>query len=433
MCYAIPAKVVEIKKDKNIAVIDYFGETRHVLLDLTDVHVGDYIYAQGGISVRKIPEQEALEILETWKEIFFELKKTDEALSQLDEDKVPKNVLGILQKVNLRKSLKPEELVALFSLQEPNELSVLYEIANNVRQREHGNASCVHGIIEFSNYCQCHCQYCGIRCERKIPRYRMSPEEIIETAKYAIDHDGFKAFVLQSGEDPWYDDDTLYHIVKTIRGMGTLVFLSLGMRSLKSYQKLYEAGARAVLMRFETSNPKIFSSLRPNTTLEERLNLIQDLQKTGYILATGFLIGLPSETLQDRVNNILLTKQLAPDMYSFGPFLPTTDTPLADLTPPTQEEVLKTIAIARLQDASCNILVTTAMETLDKAMLKEALMAGGNSMMINVTPSHYKKLYSIYDNRAGMKDEVALSVQNTVNLLYSLGRAPTDLDIQKRK
>ena len=146
MCYAIPAKVVEIKNETT-GVLDYFGERRNVLLDLDDVQVGDYIYAQGGIMVRKIPEKDALEILDTWKELFFELKKTDVALSRLDETKISGNALAVLQKINLRKNLTKKELLSLFKLEENNELSVLTEIANNVRLREHGNSSCIHGII----------------------------------------------------------------------------------------------------------------------------------------------------------------------------------------------------------------------------------------------------------------------------------------------
>ena len=72
MCYAIPAKLVEIKEDQKIGVIDYFGEQRKVLLDLDDLKVGDYVYAQGGVLIRKIPEKEAREILASWQKVFFE-------------------------------------------------------------------------------------------------------------------------------------------------------------------------------------------------------------------------------------------------------------------------------------------------------------------------------------------------------------------------
>jgi len=427
MCYAIPAKLIAIHG--KIGTIDYFGETRNILLDLDNVKIGDYVYAQGGVLVRTIPEKEALEILEYWKEIFFELKKTDEALANIDQKTLSSNALAVLQKVNLRKTLHKDELLSLFALKDPKELQVLYEIANNVRSREHGNASCVHGIIEFSNYCTNNCYYCGIRQAKDIERYRMSQEEIVSTAKYAVNHYGFKALVLQSGEDLWYDDDKLCAIVKEVRKLGVLVFVSFGLRSAETYRKLYEAGARAALLRFETSNAELFAKMRPGTRLSDRLNLIKALKEIGYVLATGFLLGIPGETDDDVVNNILLTHSLGPDMYSFGPLIPSSNTPFSQVAKVDPDLVLKTIALTRFVAPDSNILVTTALETLDPSSKREALLAGANSMMINVTPMQYRRLYGIYDNRIDVDREVDKSVQETIELLYNLGRAPTDIGV----
>lgn len=427
MCYAIPAKLIAI--DGQTGTVDYFGEKRKILVDLDDLEIGDYVYAQGGVLVRKIPAAEAEEILKHWHDIFFELKKTDAALATIDQTKLSSNALHVLQKVNLRKSLTQDEMLALYELSDVQELKVLYEIANNVRQREHGNASCVHGIIEFSNYCSGNCHYCGIRKDRKLLRYRMSVDEIIATAKQAVDEYGFKALVLQSGEDFWYDDEKLITIVKAIRQMGVLVFVSIGLRSRETYRKLYEAGARAALLRFETSNKDIFAKLRPGTSLANRIQLIKDLQAMGYVLATGFIIGLPGETISDLVQNILLTKYLSPDMYSFGPLIPTDATPLGDAPKVNKDLVLKTIAISRFVDSNSNILVTTALETLDFSAKRAALLAGANSLMIDITPQYYRELYKIYDNKVDIPKEIGQNIAETVKLLYDLGRAPTDIGI----
>ncbi|GAG99618.1 unnamed protein product, partial [marine sediment metagenome] len=260
-------------------------------------------------------------------------------------------------------------------------------------------------------------------------RYRMTVKEIISSAKVAVDKYRFKALVLQSGEDDWYDDDKLITIVKALRKMGILIFLSIGMRSRETYQKLFDAGARAALLRFETSNKEIFAKLRPGTNLDDRINLIKELKNIGYVVATGFIIGFPGETNEDRVNNILLTKSLSPDMYSFGPLIPTMGTPLEAQKKVAKDLVLKTIAISRFVDNNCNILVTTALETLDESAKREALLAGANSMMINMTPLKYRPLYAIYDNRSDLSKEIDNSIKETVDLLYSLGRSPIDIGV----
>jgi biotin synthase len=426
MCYAIPAKIVKINGSKG--VIDYFGEQRTILLDDNKVRIGDYIYAQGGVLVRKVAEKEALEVLDVFKNIFFELKKVDESLSKIDQSKLPPNLLGILQKVNLQKTLPKNELLELFKLAKKEEKAVLYELANNIRQKQHGNACCVHGIIEFSNYCQNNCHYCGIRKDSALTRYRMNIEEILAAAKIAVEKYGFKALVLQSGEDAYYTDELLAKIVKEVKKLGVLVFLSIGSRSKETYKKLYEAGARAVLLRFETANAEIFKKLRPDTTLADRLDLIKYVRSLGYVLATGFILGLPGdETPEAILNNILLTKSLAPDMYSFGPLIPTQSTPLANNVQITLDLVLKTIAISRMADPDSNILVTTALETLNPKGKKDGMMAGGNSLMINLTPDKYRDLYHIYDHKVDNDISIPKNIDTTIKLLTSLGRAPTDV------
>jgi len=426
MCYAIPGKLVEI--NDNIGVVDYFGEKRNVLID-SDVKVGDYVYAQGGVLISKIPEEEAKEILVYWKDKFFELKEVDKELAKVEDIKASDNLLEVLQKVNLGKELSKEEMLFLLNLKDNDELKLLYETANNVRQKEHDNACCVHGIIEFSNYCSNDCFYCGIRNSKDIKRYRMTVEEIINAAKESVNEHGFKALVLQSGEDSWYDEEKLITIVKEIRKLGVLIFLSIGSRTKETYKKLYEAGARAALLRFESSNKELFSKLRPNTSFEERVELIKYLKELGYVLATGFIVGLPGETDDDIINNILLTKSFEADMYSFGPLIPTKGTPLEKENMVDKEKIKKIISITRFVDKQSKILVTTALETLDEKAKKEGLLAGANSLMIDITPKDYVRLYSIYDNRAGIDKDIAKTIKETVELLYSIGRAPTDLGI----
>jgi biotin synthase len=425
MCYAIPGKLTHI--EGNVGTVDYFGESRKVFIDSVDIAVGDYVYAQGGIVINKMDEETAAFILNTWEEMFVYLKETDRRLSLVSNNPSSPRLGNILQKVQQKEALSEDDALYLLSLEKTQDLALLYESANNVRFREHGNACCVHGVIEFSNYCDKHCWYCGIRQEKKLERYRLTPDRICEIAKDSIDSYGFKGLVLQGGEDEAYDDETLEYIIRRVRAMNVLVFLSIGVRKPESYEKYWEAGARAALMRFETSNRKQFNQYRPGTDFEERLELLKWLKKRGFVLATGFLIGLPGEEAQDIYNNILLTREIAPDMYSFGPLIPTADTPLEKAKIPDARTVLKSIAVARLLDPKANILVTTAMETLDIRTKKGGLMAGANSLMVNLTPNNYKKLYNIYDNRFGVNQEIGEQVSQTVEMLISLGRSPMEV------
>src|SRR3989338_1685912 len=98
MCYSIPGKLIAV--EDNVGVINYFGEKRKAIIDLSNVSVGDYVYAQGGVIISKIPEKEAEEILEFWKDKFFTLKKNDKKLAKVDKVKASSAALGIFQKIS---------------------------------------------------------------------------------------------------------------------------------------------------------------------------------------------------------------------------------------------------------------------------------------------------------------------------------------------
>lgn len=392
MCYVIPGKVVQI--EKNIVTVEYFGEKKKAKNDFFKLRLGEYIYAQGGFVIQKIAPRYAKDILKTWHDVFFKL-----------------------QEVDLRLAQKPSDQ---------------RQIANSLRHKYQGNSCCVHAILEFSNYCSGNCLYCGLRKDNgSISRYRMSVNEIVGIACHAVNKLKFKAIVLQSGEDDWYDEAKLKAIVGEIKEKApALIILSIGERELGLYEKLYAAGARAVLLRFETSNKDIYSKMRPQRKFEDRIELIRKLRNTGFIIMTGFLIGLPGQAQQDIIEDIELMASLGTDMFSFGPFIPHPHTPLNNEKTVSMDTVLDVIARVRIMNPDSKILVTTAVESLDKKYgLRRGLLSGGNSLMIDITPQNYRRLYDIYPSRAGTDSPTAEKIETVIKLLQAIGRAPVDLGI----
>jgi biotin synthase len=430
MCYAIPGKVIQI--NDNIAKIDYFGEVKRAFNEIEGLKIGDYIYAQGGYIIKRLARDEAFSILSVWKETFFELQEIDLRLSRLDLKRkgVDRKLLLILDKAAEEVALKEREWLYLLNLQKEEELKLLFKVANFLRQKYLKNSCCVHGIIEFSNYCAQACAYCGISSQNiKQLRYRMTEEEIYDAAKGAVEKFGFQALVLQSGEDSGRSIAELVKIVAQIKKRhAVLIFISCGEIGLVGLQKLYAAGARGLLMRFETSNPNLYQKLHPGRKLESRLDHIKAAYEMGYLILTGGLIGLPGQTKEDLLKDIYLAKELKAEMYTFGPFLPHPDTVLKKYRAPFANEVLKVLAVGRLIDAkNAKILVSTGFETLDKNARQLGLMAGANSVMLNVTPKRFQKHYSIYPDRAHENEPVKKQIETTLSLLRKIGRSPTDL------
>ena len=115
----------------------------------------------------------------------------------------------LIEKLAEAHSLALSEYQELVEAQCPEAANLLAEKAIAVRRAIYGNAVYVRGLIEISNICRNDCLYCGIRrsnahCER----YRLSEEEILACGEegYRL---GFRTFVLQGGEDPFFTDQVL--------------------------------------------------------------------------------------------------------------------------------------------------------------------------------------------------------------------------------
>lgn len=430
MCYSIPGRVEAV--DEKSVTVDYYGEKKKALNAFVKVEVGDYIYAQGGYVIAKVPSKEAEKVLEAWRDVFFELQKIDQKVSEFSYARKLKGdrVVAIFDKVNRGLAPTEEEAGYLLDIDDPARLETFLKAANFLRQKYHGNACCVHGIIEISNDCKRNCHYCGISClNTGIKRYKMAKEEVLLAAAEAIDKYSFKAIVLQSAEDNEYTVDELVDMVSAImKRHAALVFVSFGEVGVEGLKRLYDAGARGLLMRFETSNPELYARLHPGFSLDKRLEHLRAAYSMGYMLATGALIGLPGQTGGDIVRDIRLATELNAEMFSFGPFIPHPDTPLANVPVPSEAEVLKTLALARfMAPPDSKVLVTTGFETLNPGARKKGLLSGANSVMLNATPMKYRGLYSIYPNRAHETETIECQIKETVDLLRSIGRAPTDL------
>lgn len=89
--------------------------------------------------------------------------------------------------------------------------------ARAVCEKHYGNKVFARGLIEFTSYCKNDCFYCGLRrSNSKAQRYRLSFGEILERCEsgYAL---GFRTFVLQGGEDGYFDDESICRIVREIK------------------------------------------------------------------------------------------------------------------------------------------------------------------------------------------------------------------------
>ena len=124
------------------------------------------------------------------------------------------DVISVVADIERKKNITKAELQYLL---EGNERELLGQRAAAVRQEIYGQAVFIRGLIEFTNYCKNNCYYCGIRRGNKSAvRYRLTKDDILACCEegYKL---GFRTFVMQGGEDPYYTDDVMCSIVSAVR------------------------------------------------------------------------------------------------------------------------------------------------------------------------------------------------------------------------
>lgn len=304
--------------------------------------------------------------------------------------------------------LSDDELKILIESDEFNE--PLAEAADIRRRENYGDKVYIRGLIEFTNYCRNNCYYCGIRRDnKKAERYRLTKNEILLCCDegYKL---GFRTFVMQGGEDPYYTDEMICDIVSKIKSRypDCAVTLSIGEKPRESYQAFFDAGADRYLLRHETADPEHYGKLHPEAmSLENRKECLFDLKEIGYQVGSGFMVGSPYQTTENLISDLRFLQKLQPDMIGIGPYITHADTPFAEFKSGDVMLTLRLVSILRLMFPYALIPSTTALGTIHPQGRELGLKAGANVVMPNLSPVSVRKLYSLYENKICTGEEAA--------------------------
>ena len=333
--------------------------------------------------------------------------------------------MGIVEKFIKEGQLTREEYPELLHLyQDPDSVRLLREEAVRIQKKYFGNKIYTRGLIEFTNYCRNDCYYCGIRRSNKnVSRYRLTKEEILMCCENGHEL-GFRTFVLQGGEDPWFNDDRMVDIIQSIRQgyPDCAITLSLGERSRESYERLYTAGADRYLLRHETANEAHYGKLHPaEMSLKNRKQCLYTLKEIGYQVGCGIMVGSPYQTIDNLVEDLAFMKAFNPHMVGIGPFIPQKDTPFGEMEPGSLEMTLFLLAIIRLMLPKVLLPATTALGTIHSRGRELGILAGGNVVMPNLSPVKVRKKYALYDNKICTGEEAAECRGCLGNRMESIG------------
>ena len=310
--------------------------------------------------------------------------------------------LALLDLLEEQGRLERQQWVQLISTYTPEDSEAAAAKARSIAQSRFGRDIFFRGIVEISNYCRNDCYYCGIRRgNRKVARYRLSKEEILECCAEGYSA-GFRTFVLQGGEDVHFTDEVMIDIVSAISGTypECAITLSLGERSRESYQALFDAGARRYLLRHETADAAHYGLLHPaELSWQHRMDCLRELKDIGYQTGCGMMVGAPFQTADHLASDMMFMAEFKPQMIGTGPFLPHQDTPFRDQPAGSVELTLFLLSLCRLMLPDVLLPATTALGTARGNGRLMGVLHGANVIMPNLSPLSQRRKYMLYDNK----------------------------------
>lgn len=320
------------------------------------------------------------------------------------------NVAEIIEKLAQYHNADDAALLTIIKAPEDNTNALLAQAADNIRRQYYGDTVYIRGLIEFTNFCKNNCYYCGIRTGNTTAhRYRLNKAQILSCCQEGYQL-GFRTFVLQGGEDPYFTDAKICELVEAIRNQhpDCAITLSIGEKSRASYQAYFDAGANRYLLRHETADNTHYQKLHPSQmSLENRKRCLFDLKDIGYQVGSGFMVGSPWQTAENLLQDLRFLQKLQPNMIGIGPYITHEQTPFKDYASGTLKQTLRMLSILRLLFPYALLPSTTALGTIDPKGRELGLQAGGNVVMPNLSPTDVRKFYQLYKGKICTGDEAA--------------------------
>ena len=279
----------------------------------------------------------------------------------------------------------------------------------------------VRAVVEISNFCRENCTYCGMRRDnRELKRFRARHDQL---AEMLIHHRPVSVtdINIQTGEDPVAVREVVLPLIETLRRETSLgVSVCLGTLTPEIYRELQVAGATIYIIKFEIGDAVQYEKYAAPGTLPERLHHIRLLAESGWNVSSGFIAGLPGQTLGGLLENFEVARSLPLRGCSVSPFIPGNETPLAQDVPANSNWTLNSIAALRLMRPDWIIPAVSALNLMTQDGYRHGLRAGANLVTINLTPDAMRDDYVIYK-----RDRFIMTEERVLDAIAAEGLQPS--------
>ena len=227
----------------------------------------------------------------------------------------------------------------------------LASAANRIRAARCGTGFDLCSIVNAkSGRCPENCRFCAqsVHHQTIVDEYPLIDETTaIEHAARNTTAGATRFSLVASGQKLTHSEvDHVARLVSRIKEeTGASVCASLGLLSRDQFTRLAEAGLERVHNNLETSR-SFFPRICTTHTYDEKIDAIRNAQAAGLDVCSGGIIGL-GETWQDRIEMALELRTLGVSSVPINVLNPIAGTPLGNMAPLHDDEVIRTVALFR--------------------------------------------------------------------------------------
>lgn len=291
-------------------------------------------------------------------------------------------IIRLEEKIAAGYRLGYDEALELMRTTSPGEL---YELAHRLRTRYQGKRIDTCSIMNArSGRCSEDCKWCAQSKFHKtdIDVYPLvgETEAVQEAAHNASKGVGRFSLVTSGRTLTDAETDRVCAIYRRIgREVPIRLCASLGLLTREQLVKLRESGVEHYHCNMETA-PSYFSKLCSTHTPEEKIRTIEWAKEAGLKICSGGIIGM-GESAEQRIEFAVTLQKIGAVSIPVNVLNPIPGTPLADVAPLTDAEVLVTMAMMRIINPEANIRLAGGRNMI-KHLEEKALYCGISASIV---------------------------------------------------
>lgn len=304
----------------------------------------------------------------------------------MEKEKDIKKVADALARVMGGESLDEDTLYGLTDINSAEGINALLDGARQITEkfspRKFDSCSIVNAR---SGRCSENCKWCAqsahfhTGCET----YDVIPaEEAFKVARYNAERGVGRFSLVASGRSvKGAALDQMCKILKDVAEKdGISTCASMGLLSEAELQKLWDSGVHRYHCNLETA-PSFFGNLCTTHTIDDKLKTIRAARKIGFEVCSGGIIGM-GETRRQRMELAITLRQVEPHSIPVNILSPIPGTPLENVEPISDDEILITLALFRFAHPKVQIRFAGGRARLSRDTLLRALKIAVNGGVV---------------------------------------------------